>query len=122
MELQQELDATWKHIDDDFAFIAATNVGGEFMTDDAVTRLHSIAQRQWTKTIDEGQGLSWEERRRYEQAETKLGESESVLADQPITPSHGQLKQSLRLDLRLKNRCIRIIWESCITYPFAKAR
>jgi HD-GYP domain-containing protein (c-di-GMP phosphodiesterase class II) len=82
-ELQQELDAKWKRIDDDFAFIAATNVGGEFMTDDAVTRLHSIAQRQWTKTIDEGQGLSWEERRRYEQAETKLGESESVLADQP---------------------------------------
>ncbi|MFH0263238.1 HD domain-containing phosphohydrolase [Vibrio barjaei] len=82
-ELQQELDAKWKRIDDDFAFIAATNVGGEFMTDDAVTRLHSIAKRQWTKTIDEGQGLSWEERRRYEQAETKLGESESVLADQP---------------------------------------
>ncbi|MGR5360629.1 HD domain-containing phosphohydrolase [Vibrio mediterranei] len=82
-ELQQELDAKWKRIDDDFAFIAATNVGGEFMTDDAVTRLHSIAQRQWTKTIDEGQGLSWEERRRYEQAETKPGESESVLADQP---------------------------------------
>ncbi|AYV23574.1 HD domain-containing phosphohydrolase [Vibrio mediterranei] len=82
-ELQQQLDAKWQRIDDDFAFIAATNVGGEFMTDDAVTRLHSIAQRQWTKTIDEGQGLSWEERRRYEQAETKPGESESVLADQP---------------------------------------
>ncbi|WP_339543860.1 HD domain-containing phosphohydrolase [Pseudomonas sp. RA_35y_Pfl2_P32] len=71
-------------LDDDFAFIARTNLGGEAMAEADLQRLHTIAQRTWTRTLDDRLGLSWEENRR--QARTPapmLPVSEPLLADKP---------------------------------------
>ncbi len=48
-------------LDDDFAFIAECNVGGEFMADEKIARLQAIAEKTWKRTLDDKLGLSWEE-------------------------------------------------------------
>lgn len=71
-------------LDDDFAFVARCNLGGEAMAEADLTRLNSIAQRTWTRTLDDRLGVSWEENRR--QARTPaptLPVSEPLLADKP---------------------------------------
>jgi HD-GYP domain-containing protein (c-di-GMP phosphodiesterase class II) len=82
--LAQLRHATLAELDDDFAFIARCNLGGEAMADADLQRLRSIGQRTWTRTLDDRLGVSWEESRR--QARTPaptLPVSESLLADKP---------------------------------------
>jgi HD-GYP domain-containing protein (c-di-GMP phosphodiesterase class II) len=77
-------DATLAGLDDDFAFIARCNLGGEAMAEADLQRLRSIGQRTWTRTLDDRLGVSWEENRR--QARTPaptLPVSEPLLADKP---------------------------------------
>jgi HD-GYP domain-containing protein (c-di-GMP phosphodiesterase class II) len=50
-----------KELDDDFAFVAECNVGGEFMADEKIARLQAIAMKTWKRTLDDNLGLSWEE-------------------------------------------------------------
>ncbi len=59
-KLQSELD----RLDDDFAFIAECNEGGEFMAPERIERLRSIAATTWTRTLDDRIGISWEEKQR----------------------------------------------------------
>jgi HD-GYP domain-containing protein (c-di-GMP phosphodiesterase class II) len=76
--------ATLAGLDDDFAFVARCNLGGEAMAESDQQRLRSIAQRTWTRTLDDRLGVSWEENRR--QARTPaptLPISEPLLADKP---------------------------------------
>jgi HD-GYP domain-containing protein (c-di-GMP phosphodiesterase class II) len=71
-------------LDDDFAFVARCNLGGEAMAESDLQRLRSLAQRTWTRTLDDRLGVSWEENRR--QARTpapNLPVSEPLLADKP---------------------------------------
>ncbi len=77
-------DAALAELDNDFAFIARCNLGGEAMADDDLQRLRSLAQRTWTRTLDDRLGVSWEENRR--QARTPaptLPVHEPLLADKP---------------------------------------
>ena len=62
--LQQEL----RQLDEDFAFIAECNLGGEFMADEKIERLQRIAACRWMRTLDDHLGVSWEERQRMERA------------------------------------------------------
>jgi len=62
--LQQEL----TQLDDDFAFIAECNLGGEFMAPEKIERLQQIAAYSWMRTLDDRLGVSWEERQRMERA------------------------------------------------------
>ena len=62
--LQQEL----RQLDDDFAFIAECNLGGEFMAPEKIERLQQIAACSWMRTLDDRLGVSWEERQRMERA------------------------------------------------------
>ncbi|MGV0952568.1 MAG: HAMP domain-containing protein, partial [Azonexus sp.] len=48
-------------LDDDFAFIAECNEGGEFMAPEKLDRLQAIATRTWTRTLDDRIGISHEE-------------------------------------------------------------
>jgi hypothetical protein len=76
--------ATLARLDDDFTFVARCNLGGEAMAESDLQRLRSLAQRTWTRTLDDRQGVSWEENRR--QARTPaptLPVSEPLLADKP---------------------------------------
>ena len=62
--LLAELDKQLAQIDDDYAFVAECNVGGEFMADEKVDRLKEIAEGTWTRTLDDRIGISHEELRR----------------------------------------------------------
>lgn len=68
----------------DYAFIAECNLGGEFMADDRIERIHRIAAQTWLRHFDDRLGLSHEEQQRYAQEPvTELPAVEHVLADRP---------------------------------------
>ncbi len=69
---------------DDFAFIAAANIGGETMAAEDIARLQGIAETVWLRHFDDRLGLS------YAEAQLRSGESiatlpaqERLLADRP---------------------------------------
>lgn len=71
-------------LDDEFAFVARCNAGGEFMSEQDRQQLHRIAQRTWRRTLSDRLGVGWEEARRKSQAvEPPLPVQEPVLADRP---------------------------------------
>ncbi|TXI31985.1 MAG: HAMP domain-containing protein [Aquipseudomonas alcaligenes] len=77
-------EATLAALDDEFAFVARCNLGGEAMADADLERLRQIAARTWTRTLDDRLGVSWEENQR--QARTPAPElpvQEPLLADKP---------------------------------------
>jgi hypothetical protein len=54
------------------------------MADDDLQRLQHIAQRTWTRTLDDRLGVSWEENRRQARVpKPTLPVTESLLADKP---------------------------------------
>jgi len=64
--LKAELDADLARLDNNFAFVAECNEGGEFMAPERLERLRAIAETTWIRTLDDRAGISWEERRRKE--------------------------------------------------------
>ena len=72
-----------RQLDDEFSFVASCNQGGEFMSEDKVERLKSIAGRTWLRTIDKTLGVSDEEQERMGQDIATLPVAEHLLADQP---------------------------------------
>ena len=71
-------------LDDDFAFIAQCNLGGEFMADELVDRVKSISQRTWTRTLSDRLSVSYDELKRKEKLpEPELPCEEPILADRP---------------------------------------
>ena len=62
--LKAGLDERLAKLDDDFAFIAESNVGGEFMAPERVDRVNEIAAITWQRTLDDRIGLSYEEIKR----------------------------------------------------------
>ena len=50
-----------RQLEDDFAFVAKSNIGGEYMDPDAETRLRQIGKQKWTRYFDRSIGLSWRE-------------------------------------------------------------
>ncbi len=70
-ELKAQLDIELAAIDDDFAFVAECNLGGEFMAEERIERLKQIAERTWTRTLDDRLGIAHEELKRKERAVAK---------------------------------------------------
>ncbi|MBF0134508.1 MAG: GAF domain-containing protein [Magnetococcales bacterium] len=62
--LQTVWDARVKKLQEDYAFIAECNVGGEFMAPDKKERVKEIAQQTWTRHFDDRIGLSHAELKR----------------------------------------------------------
>ncbi len=80
--LKPELDKELAQLDEDFAFIAECNLGGEFMAPDKLDRLAQIASRTWTRTLDDRLGLSWEElQRKVKTPASDLPTQEPLVAD-----------------------------------------
>jgi hypothetical protein len=72
----QETLQAWKEqqhraLMDDFAFIAESNVGGEFMSEEKKERIRSIAKRTWVRHFNDRSGLSDNELMRYEGVEKR---------------------------------------------------
>ncbi len=80
--LKAALDARLARIDDDFAFVAECNVGGEFMAPERIERLKAVAEQTWVRTLDDTLGLSIEEMRVRDPDAPKPPVVEKVLADQ----------------------------------------
>ncbi|MBT6095929.1 MAG: GAF domain-containing protein [Rhodospirillaceae bacterium] len=80
--LRVELEERLAKLDDDFAFIAESNLGGEFMAPERVDRVKEIADIEWTRTLDDRAGVSFEELKRKERAPApQLPIVEKLLAD-----------------------------------------
>ncbi|MBE9568292.1 MAG: hypothetical protein IMF14_06315 [Proteobacteria bacterium] len=79
--LLAQLEVEHKALDDDFAFIAECNIGGEFMSDDKIERLQSIAGKTWSRTMSDSLGISWEEQNRKGDTSEILPATEKVLSD-----------------------------------------
>ena len=93
--LKADLDAQLAQVDEDFAFIAECNVGGEFMAEEKVERLHEIAKGTWTRTLDDRIGISHEELTRKEvDPKPDLPVQEPLLADkhEHIFPRDGSFE------------------------------
>ncbi|HYQ23840.1 HD domain-containing phosphohydrolase [Stenotrophomonas sp.] len=61
-----QLASRQQQLQDDFAFVAGCNVGGEFMADEAIARLQAIGQQPWQRHFDDRLGLSAAELRHLE--------------------------------------------------------
>ncbi|MEO2266094.1 HD domain-containing phosphohydrolase [Pseudoalteromonas sp. YIC-656] len=86
-DLHQVLAQEQAQIRDDFAFVAACNVGGEFMSDAHLARLKSIAEQTWMRYLDDRLGLSPMENQTLSKmataSEPSVPRVEHVLADKP---------------------------------------
>ncbi|NNK95307.1 MAG: hypothetical protein HKP41_13230, partial [Desulfobacterales bacterium] len=81
-QLKKQLKADWQRLDDEFTFVAESNLGGEYMDPKNVRRLQSIAAQTWTRTLDDRLGISWEELQRKERTEApSLPAKEYLIAD-----------------------------------------
>lgn len=77
-------DAALAALDEEFAFVARCNLGGEAMADVDQERLRQIAARTWTRTLDDRIGVSWEEQQRQARIPApELPVQEPLLADKP---------------------------------------
>ena len=82
--LRRHLEEAWRALDEDYAFVARCNEGGEFMAPEHLDRLQRIGKRRWLRTLDDRIGISWEERtRKAAAAASPLPVSEPLLADKP---------------------------------------
>ena len=73
-----------RQLDEDFAFIAECNEGGEFMAPHKLDRLTAIAARTWLRTLDDRIGISHEEKERKARTPAQeLPVAERLLADKP---------------------------------------
>lgn len=57
-KLQKDLDESLNQLQNDFAFVAQCNVGGEFMDEQKQDRLDAISKIQWKRFFDDRLGLS----------------------------------------------------------------
>ncbi|NES11252.1 GAF domain-containing protein [Pseudomonas laurentiana] len=82
--LQTALDEQLRELDEEFAFVAECNEGGEFMAPERVERLQRIAARTWRRTLSDRIGISHEEKARKNLTpEPALPVDEPLLADKP---------------------------------------
>jgi HD-GYP domain-containing protein (c-di-GMP phosphodiesterase class II) len=80
--LRGELEERLAKLDDDYNFIAESNLGGEFMAPERVDRVKEIADIEWARTLDDRLGVSFEELKRKERAPApSLPVMEKLLAD-----------------------------------------
>ena len=63
--LEKDLKLQLAQLDDDFAFIAESNIGGEFMAPELIERVKKISEITWTRTLDNRIGVSHEEKQRW---------------------------------------------------------
>ncbi len=81
--LLAEKEQKQRQLQEDFAFIANSNIGSEFMSDDDVEHLKKLAEHTWHRHFDNRLGLSHIELSRYQETTDNLPAGESLLSDRP---------------------------------------
>jgi len=79
--LRAECAALHQTLDEEFAFVAECNVGGEFMAPERIEHMQKIAERTWVRTLDDRLGISQDESRFRKGEEPPPPVVEHVLAD-----------------------------------------
>jgi HD-GYP domain-containing protein (c-di-GMP phosphodiesterase class II) len=89
-ELRAGLEAERARITADFAFVAECNIGGEAMDDARIARLREIAERTWTRRLDDRLGISRAEADAKGREASVTPAVEHVLADKAehVIPRH----------------------------------
>ncbi|RTR27204.1 HD domain-containing phosphohydrolase [Shewanella atlantica] len=82
-QLKAELEKKQQQLTEDFAFIANANVGGEFMSQDHVDRLHQLAEKTWLRYFDDRLGLSPVEELNLPEETVQLPVVEPLLCNKP---------------------------------------
>lgn len=78
------LQKQWQQLDEEFAFIARCNEGGEFMATEDIARLQQIADRTWQRTLSDRIGISQDElARKQRETDSPLPVTEPLLTDRP---------------------------------------
>lgn len=73
-----------QQLQDDYAFLAESNLGGEFMAPERIERIQAIAKQTWMRHFSDRAGLSHlEEKRLSAIPEPALPVQEALLADKP---------------------------------------
>lgn len=54
----EQLSTRHQQLQDDFAFVASCNLGGEFLSDESIARLRTIGAQEWQRHFDDRLGLS----------------------------------------------------------------
>ena len=84
VRLQRELLQRRDRLQEEFAFVARSNVGGEFMADADIKRLATIGRQVWQRHFDDRLGLSAAELGRLANVPTRpLPANEPLLSDRP---------------------------------------
>ena len=82
---EAQLAATKLQLEEEWSFIAKTNLGGEFLSPDKVEMVKTIASRTWLRYFDDRLGLSWEEEERIKESPVlPLPVQEKLLDDKAI--------------------------------------
>ena len=82
-KLATMLNSERKQLLDDFSFVAACNVGGEFLDDGKRARLVEISQKTWQRHFDDRLGLSPLDELRVMEPAAELPVTEQLLSDKP---------------------------------------
>lgn len=82
-QAQAAFEARCQQLQDDFAFVAECNLGGEFMSPERMARIRAMAETPWLRHFDDRLGLSHEELRRCPPLSQPLPVVETLLADRP---------------------------------------
>jgi HD-GYP domain-containing protein (c-di-GMP phosphodiesterase class II) len=114
-ELRAALADQLRTLDDEFAFIATCNEGGEFMAPEKVEKLKVIGSRTWQRTLNDRIGVSWDEAKRMSREPApELPATERLLADKAqhiiprgpldMMPEDNQWGFKLKVPAHLYNR------------------
>ena len=82
-QLRQQWQARQQALQQQFAFIAAANQGGETMSEDDKARIREIGAQTWTRHFDDRLGLSPQQTRQLDDREVPLPVMETLLQDKP---------------------------------------
>lgn len=80
-QIESDLKQTHQKLTSDFEFIATSNVGGEFMSDDKVDKIKQIADITWLRNFDDNLGLSPIEEMSRSKAKQDYPVEEKLLSD-----------------------------------------
>src|SRR5690606_17249879 len=102
-QLLQVLEQKRAQLQDDFAFIARTNQGGEFLSEESKLRLRQLAEITWVRHFDDRLGLSPLEETRLKGESALLPAVEKLLADKPehIIPRNGEGRYNPRYGIKV---------------------
>ena len=100
-ELRAVMEQRLAKLDDDFAFIAESNLGGEFMAPERIERLQEIGTIEWSRTLDDRIGISFEEQKRKGQFPAPLLPTVVKLLDDRV--DHVIAHEEAKLD-KAKNK------------------